>query len=819
MESLLDSDPQQIGPYRLLYRLGAGGMGRVYLGMSRGNRAVAIKVIHPFLAVDPIFAASFRREVEAAKAVSGAYTAPVIAYGLDDPQPWLATAYVEGPSLAAAIIERQAALPETAVWRLAGGLVEALQAVHACNLVHRDLKPANVLLDLNGPKVIDFGISRALEEIFTTIGRHEPIGTPAYMSPEQAECKPVGPASDVFSLGSVLAYAATGRVLFGGGSQLLEMYRVVNDQPDLTDIAEPLRSLVDNCLAKSPAGRPSLDELLDAIMAGGSAFSVTSPSSFWPRSLATYIRTRNDVTSPHRPLNEPREAPPASEAGASSRQEADPSNDGDHAAAPEPHQLALVPLPQLADAPNGQAEAPSADDHEPEQDLPVMALPSEAAAANGPRPPGIAEQPDLTAGPDADTGTEPAVTAAATASGAAEKQSAGGPDQAASETATMPPSTGELAIAVLVATGLADDLSADRAVPLNEERSPRVDSDAGAGVPGGRSRGALPRPGGIATDGHGQSAATNGARQEIPRQPRRRLFAAGAGVVTAAVLAALAYLVWPGQAAAGHQTSASYAASPVHYSDGLEIRASWTLGGADGKSLTEKITASDTKGVSLSVQYREPLPQAALTGLGAAEFTPSAPMIVNQGRGLVWPLRIKAGGHAVVTYRVGIAGLGVSQARLRQLLRKFTLVAQGPVTLRPPPVTLQSLTIIPEHLRLRAGHSGHLSLVGRLSNGKAAPASYLAKVRWTTTDHHVAVVNNFGKVTAIAQGSVKIIAMVGALHTSIYVRVSDRANNSSPGSGTTPTYTPPSGRASSPPPRTKSTAPPTTPITTTPTQI
>jgi serine/threonine protein kinase len=297
MEPLTESDPRQIGPYRLLYRLGAGGMGRVYLGLSRGNRAVAIKVIHPHLAVDRVFVASFRREVDAAKAVGGAYTAPVIASSeAGDPVPWLATAYVEGPSLADAIIERRSALPEFAVWRLAGGLVEALQAVHACGLVHRDLKPANVLLALDGPRVIDFGITQALTDIFTTIGRREPIGTPAYMSPEQAECESVGPASDVFSLGSVIAFAATGKVLFGAPLRLTEMYRVINGQPDLTGIAPPLRGMLAACLEKNPADRPSLDELLDIIMIGDTAFSTVSPSSFWPRELATYIRTRDDVS-------------------------------------------------------------------------------------------------------------------------------------------------------------------------------------------------------------------------------------------------------------------------------------------------------------------------------------------------------------------------------------------------------------------------------------------------------------------------------------------------------------------------------------------
>jgi serine/threonine protein kinase len=321
VEPLALNDPPQIGPYRLFYRLGSGGMGRVYLGMSPGGRAVAVKVIHPHLADDPLFVFYFRREVESAQAVGGAYTASVIASGLSDVPPWLATVYVPGPSLAQTVLER-GPLPEIAVWRLAGGLVEALQAVHACKLVHRDLKPANVLLALDGPKVIDFGISRALEEVFTTLGRPSPAGTPAFMSPEQADGRTAGPESDVFSLGSVIAFAATGTVLFKAALPAAEIYRVINDQPDLTNIAEPLRDLVRRCLHKDPECRPGLDDLLAAVEAGSAAYAAPTPSSFWPEPLAVFIRSRQDLTDPpatpglHQPQPVPAEpviasAPPA----------------------------------------------------------------------------------------------------------------------------------------------------------------------------------------------------------------------------------------------------------------------------------------------------------------------------------------------------------------------------------------------------------------------------------------------------------------------------------------------------------------------------
>ena len=187
-------DPRSAGRFRLLGRLGAGGMGQVFLGRSAGGRLVAVKVIRPELAGDPGFRARFAREVAAAQKVSGLFTALVVDADADGPMPWLATAYVAGPSLAEAV-EAHGPLPEASVLTLAAGLAEGLEAIHAAGVVHRDLKPSNVLLADDGPRVIDFGISRAAEASALTQSGTV-MGSPGYMSPEQAEGREVGPPGD-----------------------------------------------------------------------------------------------------------------------------------------------------------------------------------------------------------------------------------------------------------------------------------------------------------------------------------------------------------------------------------------------------------------------------------------------------------------------------------------------------------------------------------------------------------------------------------------------------------------------------------------------
>ncbi len=254
MKPLAADDPPVIGEYRLRAQLGAGGMGRVYLGLSPAGRAVAIKVVHPDLASDADFLRRFGQEVAAARAVSGIYTAPVVASGLAERPPWLATAFVPGPPLDQ-VVEENGPLPEQALWPLLGGLVEALQAIHACGVVHRDLKPANVLLATDGPRVIDFGIARAVDGTSLTAAGVV-FGTPGYMSPEQAEGRGAGPASDVFALGCVVAYAAAGTAPFGTGTAAAILYRVVHADPVLDRVPPKLRAVITACLAKDPAARP-----------------------------------------------------------------------------------------------------------------------------------------------------------------------------------------------------------------------------------------------------------------------------------------------------------------------------------------------------------------------------------------------------------------------------------------------------------------------------------------------------------------------------------------------------------------------------------
>ena len=286
MKALAADDPQVVGEYRLLAQLGAGGMGRVYLGLSPGGRAVAIKVVNPDLASDPEFLRRFQQEVAAARSVSGIYTAPVVTSGLDERPPWLATAFVPGPSLDQVVAEH-GPLPEAALWPLLAGLVEALQAIHACGVVHRDLKPANVLLAADGPRVIDFGISRAADRTALTAAGMV-FGTPGYMSPEQAEGVPAGPASDVFALGCVIAYAATGTGPFGVGTAAAVLYRVVHAEPVLDGVPPRLRGVISACLAKDPAARPGL-RALSAAIADGANVSGPSAVAFWPPSVAALI--------------------------------------------------------------------------------------------------------------------------------------------------------------------------------------------------------------------------------------------------------------------------------------------------------------------------------------------------------------------------------------------------------------------------------------------------------------------------------------------------------------------------------------------------
>ncbi|MEU8890223.1 PQQ-binding-like beta-propeller repeat protein [Streptomyces sp. NPDC048442] len=258
--SLAADDPQFIGDYRLLGRLGTGGMGAVFLGRSPSGREVAVKVIHEQYSADPDFRTRFRQEIAAARRVSGAFTAAVLDADPDAVRPWMATQYVPGPTLAERL-ESQGPLAEAELRLLALGLVEALRDIHRVGVVHRDLKPANVLMAHDGPRVIDFGVSRAVGNRALTITGHV-MGTPPFMSPEQLNSpRTIGPASDVFSLATLLVYAAVGRGPFDADSPYLTAYQVVHEQPVLDGVREPLRGILEYCLVKEPQDRPDTDEL------------------------------------------------------------------------------------------------------------------------------------------------------------------------------------------------------------------------------------------------------------------------------------------------------------------------------------------------------------------------------------------------------------------------------------------------------------------------------------------------------------------------------------------------------------------------------
>ncbi|MGW2820263.1 protein kinase domain-containing protein [Streptomyces sp. NPDC001443] len=257
---LYKDDPRTLGGYRIVDRLGSGGMGVVYLGRSRSGREVAVKVVHAQYAQDDVFRVRFRQEIEAVRRVSGAFTAPVVGAGPEDSRPWMATQFVPGPALSD-LIRDTGPLKGAQLRLLALGLVEALRDIHRAGVVHRDLKPANVLMAEDGPRVIDFGISRAAENQTLTETGHV-IGTPPFMSPEQlTDARSAGPASDVFSLGALLVFAATGHGPFDADSPYLTAYRVMHEEPSVDAVAEPLRSVLTRCLAKEAGDRPGLEEL------------------------------------------------------------------------------------------------------------------------------------------------------------------------------------------------------------------------------------------------------------------------------------------------------------------------------------------------------------------------------------------------------------------------------------------------------------------------------------------------------------------------------------------------------------------------------
>ncbi|MBS2537457.1 serine/threonine protein kinase [Catenulispora sp. NF23] len=266
MRELQPGDPDRLGPFEIRSRIGSGGMGVVYLGRSPSGRLAAIKLVRPEVADDEEFRARFRREIDAARRVSGAFTAGVLDADPDAARPWLASAYIEGPSLRERVIDA-GPLPLPEVRKLGAGLAEALADLHRVGLVHRDVKPGNVLLAADGPRLIDFGVIRsdALAEL-TESGFI--MGSAGYMAPEQAEGRHTGPEADVFSLGALLTFAATGRGPYGTGSAATLLLRTVNQAPDLTDVPAELRAVIQRCLAADPVDRPR-DRDLIAMLAPG----------------------------------------------------------------------------------------------------------------------------------------------------------------------------------------------------------------------------------------------------------------------------------------------------------------------------------------------------------------------------------------------------------------------------------------------------------------------------------------------------------------------------------------------------------------------
>ncbi|MGI5328769.1 WD40 repeat domain-containing serine/threonine protein kinase [Actinomadura nitritigenes] len=305
MDALQPGDPRRVGPYRLTARLGAGGMGQVFLGVSPGGRKVAVKVIRAEHVSSPRFRARFAREVQAARRVGGFHTAPVVDADPDAESPWLVTAFIPGPSLHQ-VVSRQGPLEAGAVRGLGAGLAEGLAAIHACGVVHRDLKPGNVIMAEDGPRIIDFGIARPADAgSLTSAG--VVVGTFAYMSPEQVRGERAEPAGDVFSLGCVLVYAATGQGPFDAPTIPAIVYRVVNEEPGLDGVPGDLRELVGACLAKTPADRPGVEEILDRLGTHATDPTVTAPIAAAPTVTSPADRpvTVETPTTPRPPHRQP----------------------------------------------------------------------------------------------------------------------------------------------------------------------------------------------------------------------------------------------------------------------------------------------------------------------------------------------------------------------------------------------------------------------------------------------------------------------------------------------------------------------------------
>ncbi|GAA0620688.1 serine/threonine-protein kinase [Streptomyces crystallinus] len=389
MDRLTEGDPQRIGAYRLLARLGAGGMGQVYLARSDRGRTVAVKLVRQELAEQEEFRGRFRQEVQAARRVGGRWTAPVLDADTEAAVPWVATGYVAGPSLHAVVGGAHGPLPERSVRHLARGLAHALQDIHTAGLIHRDLKPSNVLVTIDGPRVIDFGIARALETVteagLTRTGAL--VGSPGFMAPEQVRGDRITPACDVFCLGSVLAYAASGKLPFGGSDSGVHalMFRIAQEPPELDGVPESLRDLVRDCLHKDPESRPSLARILERL-----GPEDATPGPWLPGPLVAELGSHAvqllDVESPESstgqtpapdPAPDPAPAPPAAPPAAP-------------ALPPVPPVPALPPSPPVvatptAISPDGGYPAPPVHSYPPQHQHPYQ-QPYQPAAYGYPHP-------------------------------------------------------------------------------------------------------------------------------------------------------------------------------------------------------------------------------------------------------------------------------------------------------------------------------------------------------------------------------------------------------------------------------------------------
>ncbi|MGW4374225.1 serine/threonine-protein kinase [Streptomyces albidoflavus] len=413
MEQLGPGDPQHIGAYRLQARLGAGGMGQVYLARSERGRTVAVKLVRRELAEQAEFRDRFRKEVAAARRVGGAWTAPVLDADTEAEVPWLATGYVAGPSLQSVVASHHGPLPERSVRILGAGLTHALKDIHAAGLIHRDLKPSNVLLTIDGPRVIDFGIARALETTaeaaLTRTGAV--VGSPGFMAPEQVRGDRVTPAADVFCLGSVLAYAATGALPFGTATSGVHalMYRIAQEPPNLADVPENLQDLIGACLAKNPEDRPTLDRLLaltgaDDTVSDGKALDPWLPGGLVAQLGRHAVRLldredpENGPTAKAAAPAGPDASAPAEAPGTPAAEPGTPSTPATPATPPAPA-AAASPAPAPAPAPEPTPTPP--DPGTPGTPPPggVNHLPTVVVGTTPPPPPQPQAQPQATPAP------------------------------------------------------------------------------------------------------------------------------------------------------------------------------------------------------------------------------------------------------------------------------------------------------------------------------------------------------------------------------------------------------------------------------------